>query len=72
MKKQNGSGRSSDGSVEPAARMSSPILAEMPETPALNLGGGKISTATRKRLLPIAGADPRDSRESRTAGGGRR
>jgi hypothetical protein len=72
MKKHNGSGRSSDGSAEPAARMSSPILAEMTETPALNLGGGKISTATRKRLLPIAEPGPGNSRESRTAGGGRR
>ena len=72
MKKHNGSGRSSDGSATPETRMSSPTLAEMPETPALSLRGGKISTATRKRLLPIAGQSPLNSRDSRTAVGGRR
>jgi hypothetical protein len=52
--------RASGNSADPATGMSPPmVLAEMPETPRLNLPKGKISTATRRQLLPftVGGAD---------------
>ncbi len=56
------SGGSSD------ARSASPDLAELPETPGLNLSGKKIQTATRARFSAALAAVPGRGKSS----GGRR
>jgi hypothetical protein len=50
-----------------ATRVSA-VFSEMPETPGLNLPEGKISTATRKRLLPFTATGSKGRKKTRAIG----
>jgi hypothetical protein len=57
-------------SADAATHVSSPVaLSEMPETPGLNLPDGKISTATRKKLLPFTAAGAEGAKKDRAMSG---
>jgi hypothetical protein len=51
-----------------ATGVSAFFFSDMPETPGLNLPEGKISTATRKRLLPYTATKSKGEKKKRAIG----